>query len=91
MATSKSKATKAQSCILAGDIGGTKTRLGLFIAGKQRPVARVRPGHLADLWAPVVQEVLSLQAIYHCELFLPPYDNNNQTPRHSNQDDVIQD
>ena len=41
MATSKSKATKAQSCILAGDIGGTKTRLGLFVAGKQRPVARV--------------------------------------------------
>lgn len=25
---------------MAGDIGGTKTRLGLFVAGKQRPVAR---------------------------------------------------
>ena len=41
MATSKSKATKAQSCILAGDIGGTKTILGLFVPGKTRAKARV--------------------------------------------------
>jgi glucokinase len=27
--------------VLAGDIGGTKTNLGLFIKGKQRPVAQV--------------------------------------------------
>ncbi|MGD9053621.1 MAG: glucokinase [Desulfobacterales bacterium] len=40
MPTSKIKALKKQACVLAGDIGGTKTRLGLFVAGKQRPVAR---------------------------------------------------
>ena len=32
---------KNQTCVLAGDIGGTKTNLGLFVAGKARPTARV--------------------------------------------------
>jgi glucokinase len=40
MPTPKTKAGKKQACVLAGDIGGTKTRLGLFVAGKQRPVPR---------------------------------------------------
>ncbi|MGD2095959.1 MAG: glucokinase [Desulfobacterales bacterium] len=40
MPTAKTKAQKKQASVLAGDIGGTKTRLGLFVAGKQRPVAR---------------------------------------------------
>ena len=40
MPTAKTKALKKQSCVLAGDIGGTKTRLGLFVAGKQRPVVQ---------------------------------------------------
>ena len=41
MPTPKTKAQKNQACALAGDIGGTKTVLGLFVAGKMRPVARV--------------------------------------------------
>ena len=32
---------KKTPCVLAGDIGGTKTNLGLFVAGKARPRARV--------------------------------------------------
>ena len=40
MPTPITKAKKKQACVLAGDIGGTKTRLGLFVAGRQRPVAR---------------------------------------------------
>ena len=32
---------KNPTCVLAGDIGGTKTNLGLFVAGKARPRARV--------------------------------------------------
>ncbi len=40
MPTLKTKAVKNQACVLAGDIGGTKTILGLFVAGKMRPVAR---------------------------------------------------
>ena len=32
---------KASTCVLAGDIGGTKTNLGLFVPGKSRPKARV--------------------------------------------------
>ena len=31
---------KSSACVLAGDIGGTKTNLGLFVVGKSRPVAR---------------------------------------------------
>ncbi len=41
MPTSQTKVLKKPVCVLAGDIGGTKTRLGLFVAGKMRPVARV--------------------------------------------------
>ena len=37
----KTKAMKNSACVLAGDIGGTKTHLGLFLPGKTRPVARV--------------------------------------------------
>ncbi|MGD8990165.1 MAG: glucokinase [Desulfobacterales bacterium] len=40
MSTPKIKTGKKDACVLAGDIGGTKTRLGLFVAGRQRPVAR---------------------------------------------------
>jgi len=36
----KTRAVKKMACVLAGDIGGTKTRLGLFVPGKLRPVAR---------------------------------------------------
>jgi glucokinase len=32
---------KNSTCVLAGDIGGTKTNLGLFVPGKARPKARV--------------------------------------------------
>jgi glucokinase len=35
------KANASETRVLAGDVGGTKTNLGLFVAGKQRPVARV--------------------------------------------------
>ena len=35
------KAKTSETRVLAGDVGGTKTNLGLFAAGKQRPVARV--------------------------------------------------
>jgi len=31
---------KSSACVLAGDIGGTKTNLGLFVVGKNRPVAQ---------------------------------------------------
>lgn len=37
----KTRAVKKTTYALAGDIGGTKTRLGLFVPGKLRPVARV--------------------------------------------------
>lgn len=38
MPTSKTRAQqKKPSCVLAGDIGGTKTNLGLFVPGKTRP------------------------------------------------------
>jgi len=30
-----------ESIILAGDIGGTKTNLGLFLKGKRRPLLKV--------------------------------------------------
>jgi glucokinase len=32
---------KMPSCVLAGDIGGTKTNLGLYVRGRRRPKARV--------------------------------------------------
>ena len=32
---------KNPSCVLAGDIGGTKTSLGLYVPGRTRPKARV--------------------------------------------------
>ena len=35
------KAKTGETTVLAGDIGGTKTNLGLFVAGKRRPVATV--------------------------------------------------
>ncbi len=41
MPTPKPKPMKKTTCVLAGDIGGTKTILGLFVPGKTRPVARV--------------------------------------------------
>jgi glucokinase len=34
------KPNKGEIIVLVGDIGGTKTNLGLFVAGKRRPVAR---------------------------------------------------
>ena len=37
----KTKSFKGIACVLAGDIGGTKTNLGLFVAGKARPKALV--------------------------------------------------
>ena len=37
----KTNAVKSSACVLAGDIGGTKTNLGLFIPGKTRPIAQV--------------------------------------------------
>ncbi len=41
MSTPNSKALKMTACVLAGDIGGTKANLGLFVPGKARPKARV--------------------------------------------------
>jgi glucokinase len=35
------KVKKKSACVLAGDIGGTKTNLGLFVAGKVRPKAHI--------------------------------------------------
>jgi glucokinase len=32
---------KNPACVLAGDVGGTKTSLGLYVAGRTRPKARV--------------------------------------------------
>ena len=37
----KTKAMKKPACVLAGDVGGTKTHLGLFVPGKMRPVVQV--------------------------------------------------
>jgi len=36
----KAEMKSAPACVLAGDIGGTKTRLGLFVRGKTRPLTR---------------------------------------------------
>ena len=36
----KTSAAKNSACVLAGDIGGTKTNLGLFVPGKTRPSAQ---------------------------------------------------
>ena len=33
--------TNKEEFILAGDIGGTKTHLGLFLRGKRRPILKV--------------------------------------------------
>jgi glucokinase len=41
MPTPIAKALKNRACVLAGDIGGTKTILGLFVPGKARPKAWV--------------------------------------------------
>jgi glucokinase len=35
------KTSKDKTLVLAGDIGGTKTNLGLFLEGKERPVPKV--------------------------------------------------
>ena len=32
---------KNQTIVLAGDIGGTKTNLGIFLKGKRRPLLKV--------------------------------------------------
>jgi glucokinase len=36
---------KADEFILAGDIGGTKTNLGIFSMGKRRPLMKVFKGY----------------------------------------------
>jgi glucokinase len=41
MSTPLAGAVKKTLCVLAGDIGGTNTRLGYFVAGKIRPLAKV--------------------------------------------------
>jgi len=33
--------SKDEKAILAGDIGGTKSHLGIFVQGKQRPLLKV--------------------------------------------------
>ncbi len=41
MSKPKTKSFKESACVLAGDIGGTKTNLGLYVTGKSRPKALV--------------------------------------------------
>jgi glucokinase len=41
MKTPQFKVLKNAACVLAGDIGGTKVNLGLFVSGKTRPKALV--------------------------------------------------
>ena len=52
---------KNPTCVLAGDIGGTKTNLGLFVPGKARPKARVTatyPSGSADSLEVIVAQML---------------------------------
>jgi glucokinase len=52
---------KNPTCVLAGDIGGTKTNLGLFIPGKIRPKARATatfPSASADSLEVIVAQML---------------------------------
>jgi glucokinase len=61
MLRSKTKTMKASDCVLAGDIGGTKTNLGLFVAGKARPKARATatfPSASADSLEVIVDQML---------------------------------
>ena len=53
---------KNQSCVLAGDIGGTKTNLGLYVTGRTRPKARVTatfPSGDADNLETIVARMLA--------------------------------
>lgn len=48
-------------CVLAGDIGGTKTNLGLFVSGKARPKARATatfPSRSSDSLEVIVAQML---------------------------------
>jgi glucokinase len=61
MYRSKGKTLSASACVLAGDIGGTKTNLGLFVPGKFRPKARVTatfPSGSADSLEVIVDQML---------------------------------
>jgi glucokinase len=52
---------KNPTCVLAGDIGGTKTNLGLFVPGKARPKARVTatyPSGSADSLEVIIAKML---------------------------------
>jgi glucokinase len=49
-------------CVLAGDVGGTKTNLGLFVKGKTRPVARVTekfPSRDANSLEAIIDQMLT--------------------------------
>lgn len=61
MPVSNIKPMKEPACVLAGDIGGTKTNLGLFVPGKSRPKARVTatfPSGSADSLEVIVDQML---------------------------------
>ncbi|MGD2187757.1 MAG: glucokinase [Desulfobacterales bacterium] len=52
---------KSSPCVLAGDIGGTKTNLGLFVPGKARPKARVIatfPSSSSDSLEAIIEQML---------------------------------
>ena len=61
MPVSNIKPMNEPACVLAGDIGGTKTNLGLFVPGKSRPKARVTatfPSGSADSLEVIVDQML---------------------------------
>ena len=63
------KAKTRETKVLAGDVGGTKTNLGLFAAGKQRPVARVLESFSSAEWPgleAIVERFLSKHPVDVC-------------------------
>ena len=53
---------KNPACVLAGDIGGTKASLGLYVPGKRRPRARVTetfPSKDADSLETIISQMLA--------------------------------
>ena len=54
-----------RSLVLAGDIGGTKTNLGLFSRGKKRPVLEIAETYLSQQAPSLEHIVKSFLAKHH--------------------------
>ena len=57
---------KNPACVLAGDIGGTKTSLGLYVPGKRRPKAQVTktfPSKDADSLETIISQMLTYHPV----------------------------